>query len=507
MRDFNVATVGGGNIKILMFVIFCSLAFALLMTVPSTFYTSQSSSIVYVDTDGSGDYNCDGVDDHLEINQALAFVRSNDSFTTVHLNGPNTYIINDTLLISSDTVLEGDLDAVLTIPNEAGWVRGKGLIENYDDHADNITIRGFEIDGNRDNQSEVHGLDYYTALDLEYIENVTVNNMYIHDNLGDGISYRAYYGGDKNLIIHNNTFYRCGHEAIYTIYTSGIYIRNNHITANANSGIRLDDPRNVVIEYNTIRPYPYDTWSNAGIQIDFHGSSEYVCENIEISYNVINGSRLSGITMSQDDKVPRNLDDATGVHIHHNIITATGTHKKHIGTAGIFISGWNNTLIENNVIDGNYKDGIAHDWLWVEPYGSGYVTIVRNNIITNTLPHHLDTIGTGYGINNNLSSTHSFVLENNCVWNNTKGNYRNAASTTDIHVNPLFADPNNLDYHLKSAVGRWSDGGWVFDDETSQLINAGYSGSDYSNEPAPNGGRVNIGVYGNTAEASKGVLS
>ncbi|HML26448.1 MAG TPA: PKD domain-containing protein, partial [Methanomethylovorans sp.] len=34
-------------------------------------------------------------------------------------------------------------------------------------------------------------------------------------------------------------------------------------------------------------------------------------------------------------------------------------------------------------------------------------------------------------------------------------------------------------------------------------IDAGYSGSAYSSEPSPNGGVINIGRYGNTAQASK----
>ncbi len=71
--------------------------------------------------------------------------------------------------------------------------------------------------------------------------------------------------------------------------------------------------------------------------------------------------------------------------------------------------------------------------------------------------------------------------------------------------NPLFADPNNGDYHLKSQAGRWDTlvGAWVLDDVTSPCIDAGDPNSDYSLEPLPNGGRINIGVYGGTHEASK----
>ena len=78
----------------------------------------------------------------------------------------------------------------------------------------------------------------------------------------------------------------------------------------------------------------------------------------------------------------------------------------------------------------------------------------------------------------------------------------------NLSVDPLFADPANNDYHLKSTAGRWDplanagNGGWVVDGSISPCIDAGDPASHYSDEAAPNGGRVNIGVYGNTAEAS-----
>ena len=46
--------------------------------------------MIYVAGDGSGDFNCDGKDDHVQINQALKFVAENSAYTTVHLKGPFT---------------------------------------------------------------------------------------------------------------------------------------------------------------------------------------------------------------------------------------------------------------------------------------------------------------------------------------------------------------------------------------------------------------------------------
>jgi len=79
----------------------------------------------------------------------------------------------------------------------------------------------------------------------------------------------------------------------------------------------------------------------------------------------------------------------------------------------------------------------------------------------------------------------------------------------NIHVEPN--DPNATwvdgggDYHLKSQAGRWDadEGRWVIDEVTSLCIDAGDPNFPIGPEPFPNGGRINIGAYGGTAEASK----
>jgi hypothetical protein len=96
-----------------------------------------------------------------------------------------------------------------------------------------------------------------------------------------------------------------------------------------------------------------------------------------------------------------------------------------------------------------------------------------------------------------------------------------------IHDDPLFAragcwgDPNNPntvlgpdapnaiwvqgDYHLQSEIGRWDPdaGAWVQDAATSPCIDAGDPNSPAGEEPSPNGGIINLGVYGGTAQASR----
>jgi hypothetical protein len=61
------------------------------------------------------------------------------------------------------------------------------------------------------------------------------------------------------------------------------------------------------------------------------------------------------------------------------------------------------------------------------------------------------------------------------------------------------------DYHLKSQAGRWEPSTkiWVRDDVTSPCIDAGDPLSPKGYEPFPNGGIINMGAYGGTAEAGK----
>ncbi len=77
-----------------------------------------------------------------------------------------------------------------------------------------------------------------------------------------------------------------------------------------------------------------------------------------------------------------------------------------------------------------------------------------------------------------------------------------AASTQDAHSISLNAEFTG-DGHLMSRGGTWSNGTWVVCTTNSPCIDRGNPASTFTNEPAPNGGRINIGAFGNTGQASK----
>ncbi len=79
-----------------------------------------------------------------------------------------------------------------------------------------------------------------------------------------------------------------------------------------------------------------------------------------------------------------------------------------------------------------------------------------------------------------------------------------------IHTDPNFAfydrtaSWEQLDLHLKSRYGRWDppSGLWTQDSVTSPCIDAGDPNADWTEEPWPNGKRINLGFYGGTSQAS-----
>ncbi|WP_048065037.1 disaggregatase related repeat-containing protein [Methanosarcina acetivorans] len=478
-------------------------ALTLLINIQIVLCASPTAPIVYIDTDGSGDYNCDGKNDHIEINEALSFVNKNSDFTTVHLNGSNTYWINDTLYIGSNTILEGDSDAVIKLIDYANWnIEYKGFIEAKQDLEKNITIRGFEIDGNCKNQYEKIGNSFYNMINLKKSYNVTVHDMYLHDGLGDGIKVfhdysREYETVPTNINVYNNTIFEIGHDAVWLKHSSNASIYNNNITIKADAAIRLTETMHIKIYNNTITS---NYKGYAGIELD-KKMTDRLMDDIEIYNNLIYHTHAWAIWLVGYGKYDK--DKAKGVWIHHNVIYDTGTSSTLHEAGGIVVQGFNNTIIENNVIDGNRKYGVAYELYpaYGIPKDNGFVTIVRNNIISNTIRNVAD-VGSGWGVKDCDPSNHTFILEYNCVYNSAAGNYVNVAPTTDINVDPLYADISNRDYHLKSKAGRWSNAGWTTDNVSSPCIDAGHPLSDYSNEPEDNGDRINIGAYGNTKYAS-----
>lgn len=95
--------------------------------------------------------------------------------------------------------------------------------------------------------------------------------------------------------------------------------------------------------------------------------------------------------------------------------------------------------------------------------------------------------GNKRGFKNLNDDTDTSNITYTCIYNDSwNGNTYNYGIGC-IFEEPLFANIEKGNYHLKSKGGRWNGTMWIADDVTSPCINAGDPLSDYSNEPAPNG--------------------
>ncbi len=139
--------------------------------------------------------------------------------------------------------------------------------------------------------------------------------------------------------------------------------------------------------------------------------------------------------------------------------------------------------------------------------GPSVIRDVRDSIVWDNVdanqnpdPQQIFTIRPGEKMNANF-----------CCIQGSTGAYQGMGNIT---TNPLFVDPENGDYHLRSEGWRWDTkrGRWHYDFDTSPCLDAGNPGRSLGDEPTslpddPDSdwavnNRINIGAYGGTSRAS-----
>lgn len=417
--------------------IIISLLCILLVLFSAAAYGMSPAPIIYVAGDGSGDFNCDGVDDHKEINLALLYVRYTPGYTTVYLKGPFRYVINDSLLLGNNVILEGDASAVLTIKDNNNWEAYRPLITQSKAGPGKIIIRGFEIDGNfAGNTHKPRGRGYHNFMQLYYAD-LEVYNMYMHDSHGDALKVSY----SNNVKFHDNRIYKLGHEGLFAIQCQNIEAWNNNVRTMTNSALRAMNSNHIKFHDNEIYTQFGPDAGGPGIQIQYTREAKVQPVNdVEIYNNYFHDTLGPGIWLIALGK-PYAKWEAQNVHIHHNTFLRCGTHATYDWLGGIVTSGFYDTLIEDNIFDANYHAAVAYIYptpprfSGMEPYGTGgeYSTIVRHNVIKNTVQRKFQPAGTGVAVADYFPDTHNFILENNCVWNNSGGKYMNAESQSDVY--------------------------------------------------------------------------
>jgi len=216
--------------------------------------------------------------------------------------------------------------------------------------------------------------------------------------------------------------------------------------------------------------------------------------------------------------------DCTGGGLILSAVRDSAVRRVNVRDAGISLGNCGGLLLENALVyggtasavfvSGNYSEDItvrnctlaAGDSQFRQS-GSAYSTL-ENSTLVATGPDKFcirwegGTVQSDY--NNLVARSNAWIGLRNGQWE--KLVYWQEESGQDAHSvsrEPLFADEAGGDYHEFSTGGRWFGGTWVTDLVDSVVIDAGNPLSIWTNEPPPNGGRVNLGAYGNTDQASK----
>ncbi len=478
------------------------------IAVTASFKVKDTSHVLYVSWDGTGDYNCDGTGDQEEINAALAYAASNDQYTTVYIKGPHTYSVNQPIAMPSNMKLTGDATAkVLLVPvTSTTWPGNKPMIypagqkywESHDSYTydlgtalygkneesiDNVEISGFELCGGI-GQPLQSGRWNLILIQFYRANNIKIHDMNLNHAYGDIIRIMGLSTRSTNVEIYNNIIDWSGHEGAYLVRVDGVKCYNNEIyEIDTNAGLRIHDCSKIEVYGNTIgHDWNAGASGYAGIYICING---FEPEWAEIYDNYVYGRDI-GILIQVEHQSMK----GEGVHIHHNRIFNTINYYDYY-YGGINVIQARDVLIEYNTIEGSTRSGIRFYFENIDEslFPWDFTTTVRNNIINNCATYGIESSST--------SGKQHFEISNNNIYNCGSGYYRNTFTTpvNDTHYQPLYANtagnnPNTIDLHQKSQYGRWTGNSWVNDTVTSPLLLNTATGTGY-------------GAYGNTPYASK----
>jgi hypothetical protein len=209
-----------------------------------------------------------------------------------------------------------------------------------------------------------------------------------------------------------------------------------------------------------------------------------------------------GVLCTDSDEAAPGFFVPSSPTIEHCVIA----HNEAVSGGGIAVMYNSEAVIRHcRIVDNSAEIYAGGLFIW------GAFPDVRNNIIAHNTGYFsggLTNWGPAYVSNNIIWNNELFVEESveffdyDIRYNDIQGGWQGPGN---IDADPQFADPENRDYHLRSAAGRWApaDGGWIADAVTSPCIDAGDPIAPVGKEPEPNGGRVNMGAYGGTSEAGK----
>jgi len=169
----------------------------------------------------------------------------------VHLNS-GIYNIDGPIIIGSNTVLTGEPDTVIRVdPNSGQWYTSSTGIITLPAGSHDISISGFQIDGNCENIAREYA-NYAGKHDAErliflqgsagaFSDNISIHDMVLHDAYSDGI----HLGFCTQANCYNNFISDTQHEGIFYVNVLSGSMHDNKIASITSDGLRCDNCQNV----------------------------------------------------------------------------------------------------------------------------------------------------------------------------------------------------------------------------------------------------------------------
>jgi len=377
----------------------------------------------------------------------------------------------------------------------------------------NTLISGFKIRGIK-----------YSSIEIDEQNNTVIENCIFENNMlygDDSLLTCSEQGSLKlnNCLFSDNTF---SQGSIIKAYGStSLEVRDCEITENTstydNSIIScMGDCNAIIIDTQIDNNWTYGERNVEGISCSDNTNVKIVACTISENFS---GDYFAGIMCEGAANVI-----ISGCNISHNY-----SQEYMYGVDSRYCKGdleILDTVISNNSTNilkygcgidcsDNNSVEIANCLIAFNEGGIKSSSNVQASIINCTIVSNRGNFYRGYGIEGSGQVVNCILKGNgdDILDKDLTVSYSNISDDTDhiwpgvgnINADPLFADADGGDYHLLSQAGRWDSAleQWVRDDVSSPCIDAGDPADWIDDEPAGNGGRINMGYFGGTTQASK----
>ena len=511
------------------------------------YYLDQSSVLI---NNGSGTSGKPGYTTDILENEDLASTNLDIGYhyvisLDIDSDGDGLYVYEEVAQDTSDTDVDSDDDGL--VDGYGGAVSTTIYPGGYDKDTDNYVDGELTVGTNPDNDDSdddniPDGWEYFYNLNPKYSDATAnpdgdrYNNLqeyqlgtdphvynpgtvYVNGSLqtsGDGYSWSGAYNNLSEALANVQS----GDE-IWIMQGSGKYIPDT---------TGLSDPREAKFALvSGVNLYGgFDGTETSLSQRDFYKnvtilSGDIGVENtlIDNCYRVVEGAEnviIDGLTISDGYCYDIDTRSAAGLFTSYNMeiincivkenysfLNAGGIESENcsivlrnsliVNNYGTFGSGVNvsfdssNSLSEIVIVNCTIADNISYNDSGNSKQGALFIKNSTNCSIMNCIMWDnelLDTTLSDYYDDDDIALSSSIASISYCNYYLASGVTQSTIANC-ISENPEFKYPSNDDYHLNHY---------------SLCIDAGNVSSSYSNEPDPNGDRVNLGAFGNTPEAA-----